>query len=268
MAIMVITGELGSGKTLSLTYLAWRNWYLKKKIIFANYKLYGIPYLRITRVSELDMIRNGYLCADEMWVWLESCAGERLKKKIIADILRRSRKRSLTVNSTSQTLDQIPPRIRKILDFIGYPVLNRSATICKLLIFAGPKGRSLLKTHYFYTEPVFKMYDTNEEVSDLIDDVTESWNKPYSRVSHLKYMQSMSPEVNLQNPQPLNPAPEVQLKVGELIKNMKPITVMKLPKPEIKFPSIKTPNITLRDAEGGAVGFEEEEEILESKKDS
>ena len=57
-------------------------------------------------------------------------------------------------------MDQIPPRIRKIVDFIGYPILNRTQTICKLLIFSGPKGRSLLRTHYFFTKPVFEMYDS------------------------------------------------------------------------------------------------------------
>lgn len=173
MALMAIIGELGSGKTLSLTYLLWRNWYYKRKIIYANYTLYGIPYYKIRTVSDLDRIRNGYVGADEMWIWIQTAGGERIKKKIIIDILRRSRKRKLTYAYTSQTLDQINPIIRKINDFVAYPILNPNNTVCKLMIFAGPKGKTLLKTHYFYTAPIFRMYDTNEEVEDLIDDVSE-----------------------------------------------------------------------------------------------
>lgn len=228
---MVIIGELGSGKTLSLTYLLWRNWYYKNKIIYANYTLYGIPYFKITRVSELDMIKQGYLGADEMWVWLESAVGEMLKKKIISDILRKSRKRNLTINSTSQTLEQIPLKIRKIIDFIGYPTLNRNETICRLAIFSGPHGRSLLKEHYFYTAPVFKMYDTNEEVGDLIDDVTPTWKKPFSPQAQKRYTEKfLAPK-------------EIEIKLNK-----------------------KKENLTLEEVQDEGFRKEEEKEIIEMAK--
>lgn len=243
MAIMVITGELGSGKTLSLTYLLWRNWYYKRKIIYANYTLYGIPYYKITRVSELDKIRQGYLGADEMWVWLETSVGERLKKKIISDILRKSRKRNLTINSTSQTMEQIPLKIRKIVDFIGYPILNRNATICKLLIFAGPHARTLLREHYFYTKPIFKMYDTNEEIGDLIDDVTGTWKKGFSPEAQRRYIERFLSQPVIQNPTVL-PKPEDV----EIILNK------------------KKENLTLKDVEDEKFWKEEEKEIKEQEK--
>jgi len=246
MAILVITGPLGQGKTLSLTYLAWRNWYYKRRRIFANYTLYGIPYFKITRVSELDRIKNGYGCFDEIWVWLEAAAGERLKKKIVSDILRKSRKRNLTIASTSQTLDQVPPRIRKIIDFIGYPILNRAETICKLLIFAGPKGRTLLRVHYFYTKPIFRMYRTEEEVGDLIDDVTGFWRKPISPRAQAAY------EKEFAGLEKIDVKP---------IKVEAPIKIS----PEIRL-TPKPRNITLEDAEAGSVGLEEEEELLEQMK--
>lgn len=243
MAIMVIIGELGSGKTLSLTYLLWRNWYYKNKIIYANYTLFGIPYFKITKVSELDMIRQGYLGADEMWVWLETSVGERLKKKIVSDILRKSRKRNLTINSTSQTLEQIPLRIRKIIDFIGYPMLNRNATICRLAIFSGPHGRSLLKEHYFYTSPVFKMYDTNEEVGDLIDDITPTWKKGISPQAQKRYTEKFL--------MPAQPKHAISLKPSEI---------------EIKLNKRKE-NLTLEEAQDEGFRKEEEKEIMEKAKE-
>ncbi len=258
MAILVITGELGSGKTLSLTYLAWRNWYYKGAIIYANYTLYGIPYYKITRVSELDKIRSGYLCADEMWVWLEASVGEMLKRKIISDILRKSRKRDLTIASTSQTMDQIPPRIRKIVDLIGYPILNRTQTICKLLIFAGPKASTLVKTHYFFTKPVFEMYNTKEEIGDLIDDVSGTWKKAISPTTQLKYQKEF---IRLQQPIQIQNPKKVE------IKNIfSPLKTISLPRLDL------TPNIdintdlTLEDAENEKLWKDEEKAIKEEIK--
>ncbi|MCW1312776.1 MAG: hypothetical protein OH338_05105 [Candidatus Parvarchaeota archaeon] len=243
MAIMVIIGELGSGKTLSLTYLLWRNWYYKNKIIYANYTLYGIPYFKITKVSELDMIRQGYLGADEMWVWLETSVGERLKKKIVSDILRKSRKRNLTINSTSQTLEQIPLRIRKIIDFIGYPMLNRNATICRLAIFSGPHGRTLLKEHYFYTAPVFKMYDTNEEIGDLIDDVTPTWKKAISPQAQKRYTEKFIMRAQPQQQININPR-EIEIEIKK-----------------------RKENLTLEEVQDEGFRKEEEKEIIERAKE-
>jgi len=172
MAIMAIIGELGSGKTLSLTYLAWRNWYYKRKKIYANYTLYGIPYVRIKKVSDLEKIRDGFLAYDEMFVDLEATASRSLKNRIIFNILRKSRKRNYSLVFTAQVLNTVDSRIRKILDFVAYPILNPRKTVCKLLIFNGPKPTILLRTIYFRTAPIFRMYKTEEEVSELLDDVT------------------------------------------------------------------------------------------------
>mgnify|MGYP000141375226 CR=1 FL=1 len=190
--------------------------------------------------------------------------GERLKRKIVSDILRKSRKRNLTIASTSQTMDQIPTRIRKIVDFIGYPILNRTQTICKLLIFAGPKGRSLLRTHYFFTKPVFEMYDTNEEVGDLIDDVTGTWKKAISPTTQLKYQKEfigLQQPIQIQNPQKVE------------IKNIQvnPLRNIKLPRlkliPDIKV-DIEQPELSLEDAENERIWKDEEKAIKEKLKEA
>jgi len=255
MALLVIIGELGSGKTCSLTYLLWRNWYYKKKIIYSNYTLYGIPYFKVETVSQLNALHNGYMGADEMWLWIESAGGERLKKEIVRNILRRSRKRNLTYAYTSQTLDQVHPHIRKINDFVAYPILNPSNTMCKLLIFAGPKGKTLLKTHYFYTAPIFKMYDTNEEIQDLIDDVTPKLKKGRKSVSMWEVFRERPSLTQVFNPtKPENPSQNpIQNQTKTLTSN----------EIELNIP-VKQENVTLKDAEAGSVGTEEEEKYIES----
>jgi len=174
MSIMVITGQLGSGKTLSLTYLAYRN-FLKGKTIYANYTLKEpIKYIRLMKISDLLNMRNGFFAGDEFWIELDTQTSSYLRRRIVNDILRRSRKRGVDCVITSQTMNQIPPRIAKVLDFIAFPILNRDASVCKLTIMNGPKPTIVLKRIWFLTKPIFNMYDTNEEVSELLDDITGS----------------------------------------------------------------------------------------------
>jgi hypothetical protein len=54
--------NLGAGKTLSLTYLAFRN-YCKGKKIFSNYKL-QFPYQKIESVDDIENIRNGFFAGE------------------------------------------------------------------------------------------------------------------------------------------------------------------------------------------------------------
>jgi hypothetical protein len=268
MAIMAIIGELGKGKTLSLTYLLWRNFYYKRRVIYANYTLYNIPYYKITTVSQLGRIYNGYLGADEMWIWLETGAGESLKRKIIRDILRRSRKRNLTIAFTTQTLDQVPPRIRKILDYIAVPILSKNATKCMLLIFAGPSGKVLLKRHFFNTGPIMQCYNTNEEIEDLVDDVTGTGSKS-DIISSLKLKpigKKIEDDVSKFSIQSLNnqnlTLQNITLPRNLLnqtpIFNLNPISVNPI---VIKDEQ----NISIEDATSGAFGFEEVEDLENSK---
>jgi hypothetical protein len=103
-------------------------------------------------------------------------------------------------------------------------------------------------------------HNTREEIGDLIDDITPTgWKKPISPTSQMKYSQEFlkvdghtEGHVNLGNVSRIN------------LNEIQPI--------EVKFPKIRTPmkspEVTLRDAEGGAVGMEEEEELLEEEENA
>ena len=93
------------------------------------------------------------------------------KTRFASSILLRSRKRILEYVFTSQIVDLLDKRVRKVLDFIAYPILNVNETICKLLIFRGNKVKpqTYLKTIYFKTQGVYELYDTNEEI-DMDDE--------------------------------------------------------------------------------------------------
>jgi intein/homing endonuclease len=67
---------------------------------------------------------------------------------------------------TAQLLDLLDKRVRKVMDFTAYPLLNPLETICKVSIFRSgfPNQANYLKTFYFKTGLVFTLYDHREEI--------------------------------------------------------------------------------------------------------
>jgi hypothetical protein len=174
MVLFAIVGELGAGKTLSLVYLGFTNWFYKKEKIFSNIHLYKFPYVYVNSVENLRHMENGYVILDELWSILKSRCSMSRRNRVVGDIILRSRKLNLTYVFTSQLLSLIDKNIREITDFVAYPVLNARNTTCMLSIFRGSsKTKALLKTIYFKTEPIFELYDTNEIV-DMVDEGLKS----------------------------------------------------------------------------------------------
>jgi hypothetical protein len=186
MVLFCITGELGAGKTMALTYLAYTNWKKGRKI-FSNYLLYGFPFTLVRTIPNLDRMKEGFFCGDELWNWLETAPVDKdgkdmkMKANFIPNILLKSRKRSLTLAYTAQTIEQVKSRIRKVNDFTAYPMLNANEDICKVIIFRGgkPSMTNVMKGSdiYFYTEPVMSMYDTYEEVPPICGEDTEPYEE-------------------------------------------------------------------------------------------
>jgi len=65
MVLMAIVGNLGAGKTLALTYLAWRNMGKGLKI-YSNYNL-KFPYIPIKNVNDVLGMSEGFFAGDELW---------------------------------------------------------------------------------------------------------------------------------------------------------------------------------------------------------
>jgi hypothetical protein len=120
----------------------------------------------------LDTAHDGYISLDEFWIYVDSRSSASNKNKITSNILLRSRKRDLTYVFTSQMLDLLDKRVRKILDFTAYTILNPNESVGKTLIFRGgyPKEAMLLKTFRFYAHGVFQLYNTNQEINMTEDD--------------------------------------------------------------------------------------------------
>lgn len=159
-------GELGAGKTLTLTYLAWKHWFTRRQLVYSNYPLYKIPYVYIDGFDKFDQMRDGFVCCDELWLLADARTSRATKNRVVSNILSKSRKRGLTISYTAQVISSVDNRIRTITDFLSYPIMNPDETIVKCVIFRGSKANngSYMKTLYFQTQLFFEMYDTNFEV--------------------------------------------------------------------------------------------------------
>jgi hypothetical protein len=171
-----IVGELGAGKTLSLTFFGFKNWFFRKHKIFSNYHLYKIPYYYIQAVKQFDFARDGVVLADEMWRIADSRLSLKSRNRFVSDILGRSRKRHLHYIFTTQIVEQLDKRIRKVMDFTAYPMLNLDKTICKVSFFRTgfPKESNFMKVSYFKTPVIFECYNTDEEVDMITEDDEEN----------------------------------------------------------------------------------------------
>lgn len=174
MVLFCVVGELGAGKTLADVSLAFKNWYTRRRVVFSNLHLYQIPYQFIQGIDQLNLCREGFVAVDELWSICDARMSTSTKNKITADILLRSRKRELIYCVTSQLLELLDRRVRKVLDFTAYPILNRNETVCKINIFRTgfPKPGTYLNTMYFWTDEIFRMFDTNEEI-DMVEEANE-----------------------------------------------------------------------------------------------
>jgi hypothetical protein len=169
MVLVAIIGELGCGKTLALTFLAWHNYQNKGKKIFSNYKFKTIPFEYVSEAEDINNMHSGFFAGDELWLWLDSRSSHSKKNKFISSILIKSRKRNLEIVYTTQSFFQIDVRVRNITDFIITPVLSKSERTCKLLWYTKESFmmNKPVKIIKFKTKDFFDMYDTTEEIEPI-----------------------------------------------------------------------------------------------------
>jgi hypothetical protein len=166
LTLIGIIGDLGSGKTLSLTYFGYRA-YLKQRTVFTNMNSLVFKNILTKTILDLDDMRSGFAGLDELWLWADSRLSPSLKNRISSMILLKSRKRDLDICYTTQHWMQIDCRIRNVTDFIVMPELSGNETFCRIRILSYPY-LATVKTIMYRTEPFFKMYDHTEEIEPLV----------------------------------------------------------------------------------------------------
>jgi hypothetical protein len=188
--LVAILGNLGKGKTLTLTYLGWNNFFIRRKKIYSNYDLYGIPYTKITTIGSLESLmpledenvlnkQEVVFLGDELWRWVSSRTigkGAKAVKDLIDRILLGSRKAFVTVIYTTQNLAQVDPWVRRTTDLFIYPILYNG--ILNIYFLSNPVSNPTLEQLYKYStdkplrvlaEPFYAMFNTYQRVPPLQD---------------------------------------------------------------------------------------------------
>jgi hypothetical protein len=188
--LVAILGNLGKGKTLTLTYLGWNNFFIRRKKIYSNYDLYGIPFTKITTIGSLEALmplenenvlskQEVVFLGDELWRWISSRTigkGAKAMKDLIDRILLGSRKAFVTVIYTTQNLAQVDPWVRRTTDLFIYPILYNG--ILNIYFLSNPVSNPTLEQLYKYStdrplrvlaEPFYAMFDTYQRVPPLQD---------------------------------------------------------------------------------------------------
>lgn len=187
-AITCVEGTLGKGKTLTLTYLLFRK-YLAKNTIFTNYHL-DFPKFKsnsqpeiifIDKLEDLLKMKHGYAGLDELWAYIDCRKSNTKMNKIVTGILLASRKRDINISYTAQSFFQVDKRLREVTDYLAVPTLYSNNKICRIAIYeidAKTNYKHLIRTYKFKTEPIFKFFDTTEEVKVFGNEETKDESEP------------------------------------------------------------------------------------------
>lgn len=166
--IHIITGGLGSGKTILLALLAYWD-YLDKKPVYSNFRLH-FPTARIPTPFEalvLSGIRQGSLYGDEAWIaGLDAREWQSGRSTVSGKLALRSRKRGLKVSITAQLWRMVEVRVREIADY--YTICERrgkdSDLRSKIKATTLEVATGKVRKVKFKVGDFCHLYDTNEEM--------------------------------------------------------------------------------------------------------
>ncbi len=161
--IIVIVGELGRGKTLTMTYLLLKDKVLRNRTIYTNYKcIFADRILYFPK--ELLEVKNGSVGLDEGWLWIHSRASHSMQNKVINHILLASRKLDLDIYITSQSFKQLDAWVRRITDVVILPTfINEN----KCYIDYYNPDMIFIKREKFCPKPIFNLYNTKEIIPQV-----------------------------------------------------------------------------------------------------
>ncbi len=154
---------------------------LRKVQVYSNFKL-NFPFTPVRNLEEFEKMRHAFGAFDELWRWADarqSMTTVKIKGKkqqrneIVSTILGTARKRHVEIGYTAQLKRQVDVRIREVTDTIARPHINRKTGICEIYFF-DYYGidypftlNNLIDIRKFRVEPIFSLFNTDEEIDQL-----------------------------------------------------------------------------------------------------
>ena len=185
--IVAVVGDMGSGKTCFMTYLAYLDHMNDRKVI-ANYHLkFPYEFMPFKKMMELpDDIYRASLFADEIHMLADSRSIWKAGNKALTKLATQIRKRKCILYYTTQNMKQVDVRLRRVTDqwiscqpygdpvrFVdGQPEYHYFRITVFNNQFEPPTSEKI-----FHGQPYFKFYDTEEIIDDPHDEIEEEQKK-------------------------------------------------------------------------------------------
>ena len=161
--LIIILGNLGSGKTLIMTILSLFGY----KQIWSNYKINSKKHHYLDIPDLFDLPDNINLLIDEAYAWLESRVSSSTLNEYLSSILYHSRKALTDIYLTTPELSTIDKRFRKLADFFIFCEHRSNLDTDDFhFLFYDKNNNSYGSITLLYSEAkeYFKLYNTFEKV--------------------------------------------------------------------------------------------------------
>lgn len=186
MTILLFVGDIGTGKTLMLTFFTLL-YYAGGANIYANYVLEKIKYKPLNKLkSLLDLeIGQNFLAIDEGWLSMDSRRSGSTGNILMSRGILQSRKRCADVGITAQFLSSIDCRVRGLASYVLKPEIHETlrgkpysikVEFFKQRDFERNTGRPILTQIFpmqFGSIDICEMYNTKEIVGEMGDNTRE-----------------------------------------------------------------------------------------------
>lgn len=174
--IISISGHKGSGKTTLLTFFLYSEYTEKiKEKVFSNYGLkFHFKWLNaFDMIENTQLLENSSIGIDELHEYADSRSSGTLQNKRISDFFLQSRHFSSNIYYTTQFIDQVDKRIRRITDidiFIENMYIdsdNDGDNDLFSFVIYDTRNREITK-RVFYATPIFKLFDSKERINPFM----------------------------------------------------------------------------------------------------
>lgn len=183
--IILFIGQVGSGKTLSMTWEGWQ-YYTQGYQVYSNYSLTFPEFpgckkpilltkkLFDTMIKEKHQLQNAVILLDEIHIWIDSRGSMEKKRKGITYFILQTRKRNVRLLATTQHPHQVDKRLRDSVDILSFcsNMSNKSSLVkdpnTKVMImqqsvFQWREGMKP-KVRVLHANPIYKLFDTKEMI--------------------------------------------------------------------------------------------------------
>jgi hypothetical protein len=181
-AIIAVIGDIGSGKSLWMTFLIYSLCKEAKSTIYSNYAL-AIKGTDIVRMDKkflksffdikgraFTTVKNIILAIDEISTFIDSYDQMLKPNKIFSKFILQSRKRDVTFIYSAQHLNSlVPKRIRLVTNYIVRPEYDDDADVLHYSVFRfdGVNESLLCEKQIEQASRYFRFYDSYKEIDIL-----------------------------------------------------------------------------------------------------